>query len=325
MQPIKLYFAGAWGVKKEQGDLDIKNRLVSFLYKDQLPKWLQVSEKRKGRVIIDSGAFSAWNNGAVISLDEYIQYAHNSISLCSENNKKVRIVNLDVIPGKVGETSALNSFLGNKKHLKQNKKIINSAAKQGFSNLKIMKQNGIIPIHVFHQGEDFKWLDKMIEQTDYIGISPANDMPTYSKKKWMYSVFEYLYKHDAKVDTHGFAVMIPELLKQLPWTSCDAISWRMIAATGSVIYPTNGLKHPKFRNSKHPYNQITVSANLVGKGAGGITPHLLQCFEKDGYSYEDLQKHTTRYEINVKTYHLYEKWINKFKKKTAYTVKSKLF
>jgi hypothetical protein len=42
MQPIKLYFAGAWAGSKcniEERDLGIKNKLVSYLYPEQLQSW----------------------------------------------------------------------------------------------------------------------------------------------------------------------------------------------------------------------------------------------------------------------------------------------
>ena len=319
MKSIKLYFAGEWGPRPEQGDLDIKNRLVSYLYPAQLTKWVALTKGKPGNVILDSGAFSAWNKGKSISLDEYITYAHHAIRRAEKSGKMVRVVNLDVIPGKVGQTKALNQLIIKKEQRQQNKELIESAAKQGYENLLVLKQNGITPIHVFHQGEEIKWLDKMLEQTDYIGISPANDMPTTSKKQWIYFVFEYLYRKGAKVDTHGFAVLIPELLRELPWTSADAISWLMIAANGSIIYPIGGFKN--FDSSivcSKPFNQFLVSSKQIAKGEKHLTDNILNLIKEDGYTYEQLQDYKVREEINVKTFHLFEEWLNAYKQKTEH-------
>jgi hypothetical protein len=327
MKPIKIFFAGEWGPRPEQGDLEIKNRLVSFLYPKQLDKWLALTKGKPGSIIIDSGAFSAWNKGMPVQLKDYMSFLHKSIERIEADGKSVKVVNLDVIPGEAGQTASLNAVVAHRDVLPSNSEVINTAAKQGLENLKIMKQEGLSPIHVYHQGEHIKWLDRMLKYTNYIGVSPANDMSNDSKKKWINHVFEYLYKHGIEVNTHGFAVMIPELLKNLPWTSCDSISWLMIAATGCVIYPVGGFKDPKFNveKNKRPFNQILLSKKKVGKGMTGLTDTILDLFKRDGYTYDNLQDYKLREEINVRTYLLFEKWLNNYKITHQYKPLSKFF
>jgi hypothetical protein len=326
MKPIKLYFAGEWGPRPEQGDLDITNRLVSYLYPSQFPKWIELTGQKKGNIILDSGAFSAWNKGSVVDIDEYITYAHSALQKGEKYNKRIHVVNLDVIPGKVGQTKQLNKIIGDRTQLGNNKELIETAAKQGFKNLKTMHENGITPIHVFHQGEEWKWLDRMLKYTKYIGVSPANDMPNSSKKKWMYSVFDYLYKNNIEVDTHGFAVLIPDILRDLPWTSCDAISWLMIAATGCVLYPSGGFTGFDMDSILNkPFNQILVSSKKVVKGQKGVSEEMLHIFQQDGYSYEELQDYKIREAINARSYLLMEKWLNKYKETKQYKPKPAFF
>jgi len=319
MKQITLYYAGDWGPRPQQGDLGITNRLISYLYPHQREHWLRVNGDTKGSVIIDSGAFSAWNKGDVIDIYEYMKYITETVEKLVNANKTVYYVNLDVIPGKVGQTKNLNKFIGNKNILENNNKIVNEAAKQGLENLKLMIREGFQPIHVFHQGEHIRWLEEMIKHTDYIGIAPANDVSMLNKKKWIYAVFEYMYKHGIDVRTHGFAVTMPELLEHLPWTTCDSISWLMISATGQVIYPLGGFQNPKFRNDKKPYNRLTVSKVLSGKGTTYLTDGILELFERDGYTYEQLQDYSVRMEINVRTMLLYEKWLNEKKQNEVYS------
>lgn len=322
MKPIKLFFAGAWTPKT---DLGVHNRLVSFHYPRDFHNWIKMTGGKKGEVILDSGAFSAWNKGKIVNLDEYITYIKEAQESSLKHNKTLHVVNLDVIPGEAGKTKSLNKIIGSKDDLIANKRVINEAAKQGYKNLKKLKRNGINPIHVFHQGEDFKWLDRMVELVDYIGVSPANDMPQESKKTWMQSVFEYMYKRNINVKTHGFAVMVPELLKTLPWTSCDAISWRMIAATGKVLYPKEGYDVDLPLNIDKPFSAIAVGSLKSYKGYFKNNTNLLQLFEKEGYTYDDLQRYVVRECINVRTYLYFEKWLNRFRKEFKYKVTNKLF
>jgi len=324
MKPVKLYFAGAWAGKcsTKEVELGIKNKLVSYIYPDQLESWLQVTQGREGNIILDSGAFSVWKSNKTINIDDYIRYAHEAIERGTKDGKKVRVVNLDVIPGKPGETENLNKLITSNTIRQRNQELIEEAARQGYKNLKIMVSNGIIPIHVYHQGENIKWLDRMLKYTNYIGISPANDVSVDSKKDWIHSTFEYLYKIGVidKVDTHGFAVWIPEILREFPWTSCDAATWRLVAAWGGIYYPTGGFKSPTFSEEllNSSFETFGVSSKRVGKGLGKLTPNRLEQLQRDGYSYDDLQKWEIRAEINIKFFLALEKWLNEYKKEKEY-------
>lgn len=316
MRPINIYFAGAWpNITIDEKILPTK-RLVSYAYPSDLDKWLQVSVNSTGSVIIDSGAFSAWNKGTIININDYINYCHEAIEKIKNDGKIPLIVNLDVIPGVVNKTKDLTNKLVSEKQLQKNKDTIDEAAKKGYENLKYFIQNGITPIHVFHQGEDWEWLDKMLELTDYIGISPANDMPQAAKMNWMYSVFEYLYKKGSTASTHGFAVTSIKAMKRLPWTSCDSASWKLQAAFGSISYPIGGFSKKHKILSNKDFTSLSVSeqsgGNMIGKT---IKKMLLQ----DGYDWDNLQKDTCRYEINLRFMHKLETDLNEFKKSNEFS------
>lgn len=333
MQEIKLYFAGdahipqrlhtnrggegcppLFPMLKQTG---IKNRLVSYVYKRQFNEWITFMEKFPGNMLIDSGAFSAWNKREQLDISNYIEYCHECIEIAAKNNQAIRVVNLDVIPGSKGQTKELNKFIGCAKKIQQNKQLIEEAARQGYRNLKLMTSEGITPIHVFHQGEHFKWLDRMVEYTDYIGISPANDMPTDSKIKWIESVFTYLYTNNINIKTHGFAVLIIPVLKEFPWTSCDAASWKLSAAYGNIFYPNGGFTNPDFSKGG---NVLTVSRQQKTKKQ----TLLWQQLEKEGYSYEMLQDYFVRSLVNIRYVIALEKWLNTYKKDKQFIPKIKL-
>ena len=339
MKPINLYFAAVWAGQKsgEMGTLGVKNRLVSYHYPNQFPSWLEVTGNDKGNIILDSGAFSAWNKGAHIDIEDYIDFALEAIDKGSALNKTVRVVNLDVIPGKKGETRHLSTTQ------------INAAAKEGFFNMKHMMEAGITPIHVFHQGESWKWLERMVDKVPYIGISPANDMSVPSRKQWVEGVFEYMYKNNVTADTHGFAVWVPDLLKDLPWTSCDAATWRLVSAYGGIYYPNGGFANPDFSKGSSSFSILSVSDKKGQKTRGGsknesetlpdgfdlsydaipthkgmadLLPGKLAMLAKDGYTFEDLQSWDTRAEINIRFFLAMEKWLNEYKKTHAYLPRS---
>ena len=322
MKPIKLYFAGTWTFNDLEDEMNLitQNRLVSYAYASQFGQWNKLNQAPESNIIIDSGAFSAWNNDTVIDIDDYIAYCHKCMEEAGDN-KNIYVVNLDVIPGKVGQTAQLNNPYGAPKEVAKRRKIIDKAAKAGHENMMIMKSNGITPIHVFHQGEDWKWLDSMLEEVDYIGISPANDMSNKDKKNWMESVFNYLAKNGMEnVDTHGFAVMSISVLRDFPWTSCDAASWRLTAAYGKVFYPLKGFSSGVPILKRKDYQVIDVSER---KNPDGFSPNITKLFEQDGYDYNQLRDdHNERARVNVHFTLQMEKDLNEYKSKKKFkTVK----
>lgn len=166
----------------------------------------------KSKIILDSGAFSAWNKGKKIDIDDYI-------SFCIKNQEIIDyIVSLDVIPGapfvKLTEQDRRNSAI------------------EGWRNYKKMLNAGIPAdklIHVFHQGEDFRWLEKMANEIPYIGISPTNDKTTFQKLVWLNECRKYITDKEgnAKVKIHGFAVTSLKLVFDFPWYSVDSSSWSL--------------------------------------------------------------------------------------------------
>lgn len=322
MRPIKIYFAGSWAAPEECAT-DVRHRLVSHAYPSQFKNWLKMNPEKEGEIILDSGAFSAWTKGEKLDIHSYIELAHEIIEKGAACNKKVHVVNIDVIPGKVGETKDLNAKVGSTTKMAANKRIKDEAASKGFDNLKTMVENGITPIHVFHQGEDFTWLDKMTELTDYIGVSPANDLRQTAKHQWMESVFEYLYKRNIDIKTHGFAVTAFGSMKELPWYSCDSTSWRMPAGFGQIIYPAGGFVGGKQIKQRGDFSLITVSERSGGRGVT-VKDETLKLLQRDGYSYEDLQDFEIRAKINLRFYLKLEKDLNKYKMTKKYKPRRKI-
>lgn len=303
MSSIKLYFAGSWPFKTLKG-LDVRNKLSSYHYPTQFYDWMKITKESHGYHLLDSGAFSVWASGATIDIKKYLSYAKECVEIAKKHNKELRVVNLDVIPGEVGKTSSL--VLSSKP---SDMEIIDKAAAQGYENLCYFIDNGIIPIHVFHQGESFKWLDKMVEKTDYIGVSPANDLSQKQKRKWIDRTFNYIEKNNIKIKTHGFAVFDANTMLSHPWTSCDAATYRLLGAYGQIYLPYGGFKNPDYSKPRvHIFISDKHKKNVFFEGK------VKELLDESGFTYEDIKSiGSIRAMINAKYFLGLEKWINKQK------------
>ena len=178
-------------------------------------------------ILLDSGAFSAWNKGTPINLDGLIQYAKDNADVIDN------IVALDVIPGSPGY-----------KDIPDEER--EDAAARGYDNYKYMLKKGLPKekvIVVFHQGDNFYWLEKLRDEgVPYIGLSPANDRVTPEKMAWLDECMFYATDRNGLPlqKWHGFAVTSLPLMKRYPWYSVDSATWIRFAAYGEILFPRAG-------------------------------------------------------------------------------------
>ena len=211
---MNLYISVA--VRKPSGELasryGIPNLLFSFAWAPIFEGWLQFlianSITTVERVLFDSGAYTVWNSGTSLNVKDYIQYL-KKLDLSNHGFEFIP-VNLDVIPGRPGHTGSLSESS------------IQEAAEQSWKHYLVMKASGLNPMPIYHQGEQICWLNKMMDKTDYIGISPANDVSRKARSQWLTKVFKYLDGRGIK--THGFGVTSFTLMESFPWYSVDSAS-----------------------------------------------------------------------------------------------------
>jgi len=217
------YCAGYYDYDLEDKRLrgEIKNRLVSYFYTRNTRKrtrhYLEDHRRDYGMMLLDSGAFSVWNskdpNEEPIDLDAYIEY-------CREYDKAIDfIANLDVIPGKPNRPPTPDQ--------------VEASAAEGLRNYKTMIAGGVPKdkvIHTFHQGEDWKWLELMVNEMElpYIGLSPGNDRTQEEKMEWLHQCMPYVTDKKTgrpKVKFHGFAATGFDMMRMFPWFSVDSGTW----------------------------------------------------------------------------------------------------
>lgn len=196
--------------------------LISFYYDQSFDKFKEHMMKPTDlRFFVDSGAFSAWNSGKEIDLDEYCEFVRHNIEQIDV------YANLDAIPGEKGRLATPAER--------------EQAAAQSWETYLYMREQGLDPIPVFHCGEDFKWLQQMLDYgCTYIGLGGMVGITREQRKQWLDRCFTMLTNPDGSpiVKTHGFGMTAIPLIFRYPWYSVDSTAWLRVAGSGDIYVPT---------------------------------------------------------------------------------------
>ena len=87
---------------------------------------------------------------------------------------------------------------------------------------------------MFHQGEPDSRMFEVAEMTEYICLSPRNDIHENSRKLW--SQERHMLLRDKMPDcrTHGLATTGNSMVSDVPWYSIDSAAWILHAGFGKV-------------------------------------------------------------------------------------------
>lgn len=196
----RLYFSGGPTDPTERWATVADRTLFSYHYiKRKRPPLLsprvQALLDHNFKLFLDSGAFSAFNSGAVINLMEYIDFCKASAASWEA------VASLDVI----GDAEA------------------------SWVNYLRMRDAGVDCLPVYHYGEPEEALARMVEECEYIGIGGVAQLGVSSALfDWLdHSFRQYICNKDGtpKVKVHGFAVTSIPAVKRYPWFSVDSTSW----------------------------------------------------------------------------------------------------
>lgn len=232
------------------------------------------------KLFLDSGAFSAWNSGKQIRVDDYTDFV-------LENQDIFDIVaSLDVIPGTKDKPLSIDEA--------------NASATAGWRNYGRMLRRGcdqskLMP--TFHNGDDFRWLEKMVSaDLPYIGLATKIDKTTTQKREWLDSCMPFL--SDCKSRLHGFAVTQLELVIEYPWYSIDGTWFYNAARFGTIDVPSKFSGDEKLEDFK---------TNIVFVGHGKS-----QNRREDKGGFGLVTKKASQYEISFGQNPLYLKRCREF-------------
>ena len=165
-------------------------------------------------IMLDSGAFSAWNAKKTVSLDEvkraYTGFLKNADALFDE----IWLINLDVIPGKKGQKPSAEEL-----------KIALGESDVNLNALRAEFGDRVLP--VFHRDEGKGRFLEVIDQAQgYLCLSPTNEVPEEKRWHWATDARIALSYMDCNVRTHGLATTGNDMIRHGTFYSGDSIAWK---------------------------------------------------------------------------------------------------
>ena len=204
------------------------NILIAYPYfKKELVDYLRGIDPNSYRLIVDSGAFTAWNTGKEITLDGYCRFLDHIEFL-----RPFPAVSLDVI----GDPKA------------------------SWENFLLMKARGYDVLPVFTRGDDEEMLEEMYDHSDYIllgGVSSGRKNANYVK---------WFAERNKGRDSHWLGFVKMEYIKHYRPKSVDSSSWIAGGKFGTVqFYDHSGILRSYGKDifiSKPPPKIIKMSETI---------------------------------------------------------------
>lgn len=247
----------------------------------------------KHKLMIDSGAFSAWNLGnktgknITVDVDEYIDFINEY------GDHFDVIVQVDAVTGKDGLDEG------------HNQKQIATWENFLYMRSKIRKDLWPKFIPVVHGGDTWDFLDLVLNYKDedgkyleYIALAGPQNVQATRNTNWWFEAFSRIAKSpNPNVKTHGLGMTTLDLLDQLPLNSADSSSWNAFGRFGTIVTPMGAISI-----SDRKMNRVDNFNNLPIERQNEITKYL----ESLGSSPEKcLSSIMERNYVNILYYHQY--------------------
>lgn len=206
-------------------------------YVRYLDVWMKAALERgnlKQEVMLDSGAFTAWSKGDEVSLRSLIRIYRSFIRRYKKDTSAIWLINLDRIPGAKGREPSEQEII--------------DAMAESDRNLKVLQTEfGPIVLPVFHQGEPESRLHDVSAQSEYICISPRNDLGERLRVQWSQQTHCLI-----KNKTHGLATTGIQMATTVPWHSTDSAAWNIRPALGMAYFNFGDRAVSVFISSESP-------------------------------------------------------------------------
>jgi hypothetical protein len=214
--------------------------LVSYHYfrRDEVMRALTGTKKL--RLIADSGAFSAFSQGAEIALDEYAQWCRTwSDHLCW--------------------TASLDVF-GN--------------PRASYANWRtLLDEHGLRTVPTIHIGTDPTWLDTYADAgVDFVGLGGMVGRGT-GVIRWVVHVLRYARDRHPAMRFHGWGVTAPTMLDRVPLYSADSSGLvNQACRFGSLrLYDPRTRTHRTFRlDGRTPHQHRRLLSEVYGVSAAQV-------------------------------------------------------
>lgn len=205
-------------------------------------------------ILLDSGAFTAWNKGEETTVDDVRRKYSAFIEKAGDLFDEIWGINLDVIPGEKGRDPTPDE--------------LTRAVEVSDINFEILvKEFGDIILPVYHQGESVERLAECVAQVDgksnYICVSPRNDLAENQRVNWSRDAHAELRGKWPHIMTHGLATTGNRMVRTVPWYSGDSAAWVQHGGYG-MIDIFHDEDHAFGRKADPHYMNYFVSFENVG-------------------------------------------------------------
>lgn len=243
-------------------------RLYTFAYPEEVWQWINAAKQEKAtgtKLMLDSGAFTAWHGGAPVTLDKLIPWQKRVIKEVGADHDIV-LISLDVMPGRPGTRPTAAEI----KHGMDESK----------ANFETLQQEHDVPVlPVYHGGEPLELRDYYLERCDYYCLSMNQTWSEQNRVQWAREV------HVDGVKTHGLAATGWRMLRATPWDSVDSASWIMAGAMGRIFWVDGGKLTALMASGDSP------ALKKRGQHIDTVSYRelLLEAVSRRGYDIEDLR------------------------------------
>lgn len=214
----------------------------------------------KAQIFLDSGAFSAFTLGAVLSISDYCDYIIRNRDIIRSDGATVMASVLDGIGDPL----------------------------QTYRNQIEMEWRGCRPLPCFHAGEDERYLEWYVANYEYITLGGMVGSSTKQLCIWLDRLWDrYLTEGSGRprLKVHGFGITAVPIMERYPWHSCDSSSWIQSAAFGTIVTPNNGpITVSEKSPSRHDWGQHATTLSQVEQD------YIFGMLEEQGFTYERLSK-----------------------------------
>jgi len=211
------------------------NLLMSWLYWDGSSAELIEAEGNAIRLLIDSGAFTAWKSNRALRLDEYCTFLKDGLPILPW-----RYFALDIVGNPVGTRS----------------------------NYDAMLDAGLSPIPIFTRGTDFDELGRYYETSNLVGLGGLVKTPRSRGyiRRFMQEV--------KGRDVHWLGFTLPSFVSYYKPYSFDSSNWDRTPRWGQLdLYAGRGRWLPYIRKARGKFNHKPSRAIMDVIQSYGIDPH----------------------------------------------------
>lgn len=210
---MRIYLAAVFSSNRYdvQGMTDYPHMLESYHYV-KLRGFTDKIRAAGRKVFLDSGAYSAFTQNAVIDIAEFSRYI---------------AANRDII-----------EFAANLDDLSRDKV---AAAERTWENQKkleeLVKPTGIYIIPVYHVREPLSVLERLVKSYPFLAVGGMVPESAKDLRELLDDIWDRVLtdKHGKpKVRVHGFGMTTYDLMLRYPWWSVDSTSWVLYGAMGGV-------------------------------------------------------------------------------------------